>query len=300
MSTRKRQSLGAFVVCLVMATPALSTTRQAVSLMEIKTGLRVDTVRQEVVEPTSTFAPDCPAIYVSARLADAPPGTTVKAIFKYLGEGEVDIAEAQVTTEGTRFVSFNVTRPDSGWALGDYAVALHVDGRELARQAYSIASLDGVRRVEDANFGLAFDVPNAWQHRVSEDGDHLFEQSTGPGSLPLTLRVQYIIKAATAEQSLAAQAELAESQLASSPTVEKLFRETAPIAGQNAPYFIAAMRLAESEASEPPHGYALVLLEGVDHYYWISFDGPGRVYKDSFPLFESVLSSIHIGEPVGR
>jgi hypothetical protein len=294
-----RWSVSKVPQCLVLAASISAYAGQAVSLMEVKTGLSVDPVRQEVVEPASTFAPDTPAIYVSARLADAPPGTTVKAVFKYLGEGEVDVADAQVTTEGSRFVSFNVARPDGGWPVGDYAVALHVDGRELARQAYAVAPLEGVRRIEDSQFGLGFDVPVAWQHRVSDDGDHLFEQATGPGSLPLTLRVQYIIKAATAEKSLTAQAELAESQLASSATVEKLFRETAAIAGQQAPYFIAAMRVGQSDASEPPHGYTLVLLEGVDHYYWISFDGPGRVYKESFPLFESVLSSIRIGEPSG-
>ena len=69
------------------------------------------------------------------------------------------------------------------------------------------------------------------------------------------------------------------------------------MAGQNVPYFIAAMRLDDSEASEPPHGYALVLLEGFEHYYWVSFDGPGHVYKESFALFEEILSSIHIAEP---
>src|SRR3972149_1452038 len=95
----------------------------SVSTAKLSEEAMASTVNQETKAPVATvttFAPDAPAIYATAKLSDAPEGTKITATFHYLEGGDRQIAEDEVTAEGTRYVMFTLTPPTNGWPAGQY------------------------------------------------------------------------------------------------------------------------------------------------------------------------------------
>jgi len=96
------------------------------------------------VNPTNTFAPDSPQIWCSVKLSNAPEDTEVNSIWIYVG-GELEdvtdfeIDQFSVVTDGTRYISFSMNRPDNGWPRGDYELGLYVDGKESETLPFSVA-----------------------------------------------------------------------------------------------------------------------------------------------------------------
>lgn len=263
-------------------------------LSSVQTGRALDPVQQSIIDPTAHFSTSSPQIHVSAWLENAPDGTNVKAVFLYVEDGEIPIADAAVDAGGNRYVSFTLSRPQNGWAVGRYAVSLLLDGREVHQQSFTVSPPSGAVNFSDPEFGIGFDVPAAWTRSVTADGDYLFSAHPGTEQEGLRLRVQFVIKALNPGSSLLAQADKAENQLSSDSSVKRIFREKAEVAGQTAPYFIAALEGAGGARAGSGIGYTLVILEGPSYYYWISFHGPGPIYKAHHELFEAILGTIEI------
>jgi hypothetical protein len=103
----------------------------------------VDSETREPVEPTNVFSPDTPEIFCSVNLSNAPSDTEVSSEWIYV-KGELEdvsdylIDEVSITTDGTRYVSFSVTRPDNGWPTGDYKVVLYLDGNEKTSVTFKV------------------------------------------------------------------------------------------------------------------------------------------------------------------
>ena len=87
------------------------------------------------LDTTDVFDTDTPEIFCSVKLSNAPPDTEFKAEWIYV-EGELEdmsnylIDEWSTTTDGTRYISASITRPDNGWPRGDYKAVLYIDGKE--------------------------------------------------------------------------------------------------------------------------------------------------------------------------
>jgi hypothetical protein len=103
----------------------------------------VDSETREPVEPTNVFSPDTPEIFCSVNLSNAPSDTEVSSEWIYV-KGELEdvsdylIDKVSITTDGTRYVSFSVTRPDNGWPTGDYKVVLYLDGNEKTSVTFKV------------------------------------------------------------------------------------------------------------------------------------------------------------------
>ena len=103
----------------------------------------VDSETREPVEPTSVFSPDTPEIFCSVSLSNAPSDTEVSSEWIYV-EGEMEdasdylIDEVSIITDGTRYVSFSIPKPDSGWPTGDYKVVLYLDGTEKTSVTFKV------------------------------------------------------------------------------------------------------------------------------------------------------------------
>ncbi len=97
---------------------------------------------QDQFHATGVFAPGTPEIYCSAILSNAPPDTEIKAEWVYI-QGEADatnalITDSSVTADGTRYVYFSMTAPDTGWPRGNYKVVLYIDGKEQLSVPFSV------------------------------------------------------------------------------------------------------------------------------------------------------------------
>ena len=120
--------------------PAASTTP---SLSQATTCTSVNPQTGEPVEPTTSFAPDTPQIFGSAKLSNAPTGTEVSSEWIYV-QGEATgvvnylIDTWATSTEGTGYISFSITQPGTGWPTGDYKLVLYLDGEEAATVSFKV------------------------------------------------------------------------------------------------------------------------------------------------------------------
>jgi hypothetical protein len=95
-------------------------------------------VDQSTMKPlgiTDVFSPDAPDIYCSVKLSNAPEDTQVVGEWIYVGgdvEGLSDhkIADYSLKADGTKYLSFSLSRPDNGFPKGDYVCKLYLNGDE--------------------------------------------------------------------------------------------------------------------------------------------------------------------------
>ena len=114
--------------------PATSSTP---SLSQATTCKSVNPQTGEPIEASSTFTPDTPEIFASAKLSNAPAGTEIKSEWIYV-QGDLLIDTWSTSAEGTRYISLSITRPDNGWPTGDYKLVLYLDGEEAASVSFKV------------------------------------------------------------------------------------------------------------------------------------------------------------------
>lgn len=83
------------------------------------------------VNPTSVFTSSS-VIHAVVSIEDAPADTVFRSMWYVEDVGDAAapdtlISDTELTTDGTRFVDFNLT-PDSGWPPGIYRVEIFVNG----------------------------------------------------------------------------------------------------------------------------------------------------------------------------
>jgi hypothetical protein len=79
----------------------------------------------------SVFKPDTAALYVVATLVDVPEGTVVKAVWiaekTQVAPPNFVIDKAEMKGGGSYDqATFNLSKPNAGWPLGDYRVELYI------------------------------------------------------------------------------------------------------------------------------------------------------------------------------
>jgi hypothetical protein len=95
--------------------------------------ISVDLAKQRLGVATTTFSSDTRQIYARWRGARLREGAKVRAVWiaENIGEDfppDYKVDEATAITEGpVAHGAFTLSRPDDGWALGDYRVELYVD-----------------------------------------------------------------------------------------------------------------------------------------------------------------------------
>jgi hypothetical protein len=115
------------------------------SLSDAYTCNSIDSSTKAPVIKSSVFSTNDSVIYCSVKLSNAPSDTEVKAQWIYV-QGEVKdlnnyvINETPIKAEGTRYVSFSIEAPPSGWPKGDYLVKLFVDNQEKLTVNFKVSS----------------------------------------------------------------------------------------------------------------------------------------------------------------
>ena len=95
--------------------------------------ISVDLAKQRLGVATTTFSSDTPRIYARWRGDRLRKGAKVRAVWiaENIGEDfprDYKVDEATSITEGpVAHGAFTLSRPDDGWALGDYRVEFYVD-----------------------------------------------------------------------------------------------------------------------------------------------------------------------------
>lgn len=109
------------------------------SLSEPKIATAVDPKTQAPTQVVSRIPPTSGPIYATAKVASAPAGTKVKAVFYYLEGQRRQIAENQIELKEGAYVSFQLSPPAGGWPLGKYEVVYLLDGKQVQTAGFSVA-----------------------------------------------------------------------------------------------------------------------------------------------------------------
>ena len=95
------------------------------------------------INPTDTFQVDTPEIFCSVKLSNAPSDTEITSEWVYI-EGELEgydnhvIDTYTLVTDGDRYLTFSMERPDDGWPVGTYELVLYVDGKDETSVGFSV------------------------------------------------------------------------------------------------------------------------------------------------------------------
>lgn len=140
LATSLMRTVGAGVLFLGLAGCEAEFSISTARLSEGKMASAINPETKAPTAPASTFVSEAPAIYATAKLSNAPEGTKVKATFHYLESGERQIAEDEVQAGGSRYVAFTLSAPVTGWPAGQYETRFYLNGKEIQRQPFNIAS----------------------------------------------------------------------------------------------------------------------------------------------------------------
>jgi hypothetical protein len=134
-------SISIIVASLLLAI-SLTACNEGVTLSEATMCRSVDNDMRPV-DATDIFTTDTPEIFCSVKLSSAPSDTEVKAEWIYV-QGELEgvenhlIYDYSLTAEGTRYLSFSLTKPEAGWPKGEYKVVLYVNGTEKLNVPFTV------------------------------------------------------------------------------------------------------------------------------------------------------------------
>lgn len=102
----------------------------------------VDPQTKAPVDKTDVFSTDTPEIFCSVKLSNAPE-SKVTAKWIYVEGAAEDLKNHQIdeyslTTQGTGYISFSLTKPDKGFPKGTYLVKLLLDDKEKLSVPFTV------------------------------------------------------------------------------------------------------------------------------------------------------------------
>jgi hypothetical protein len=132
-------SLSLWPGCVKFQTPPSS--QGPVSLSEVTTASSVSPDGQPL-SAASIFLASTPAIYVTARVTNAPENTSITARWFYVKDeaGKAinkQLSEDSATAKGTKYVSFS-RQSGGAWGSGEYSVSLLVNGNEVTNVQFTV------------------------------------------------------------------------------------------------------------------------------------------------------------------
>lgn len=295
----------------------------AVSTASLSEAAMASAIDEQTMAPTSrasTFAPDARAIYATAKLSNAPADTKVKATFHYLEGGDRQIADDELSTGGTRSVSFTLSPPRDGWPAGQYETRFHLNGKEVLRLPFNVAPSAAaaraadwlgeeepvqapkpqtkaaapqaaMKRIKEDTFGITYEIPAAWAWRVNQNKDYVIEGPKGTEAYELSIILQFIAKSANPGSSATAQAQALVEQIKGAPNGVIKSADMLTMSGQEAPYFIATYTAANSAGVKTPFAHTQIVLDHDAYYYLISYSGPAPIYEKNLGVFEHLVAT---------
>jgi len=97
----------------------------------------------EAINPTTTFSPDVPIIYVVFRATQIQPGSRLKAVWNVVNVGAAapansQLAESSVVLPGPAPGNFRFRRGSEPWPVGGYKVDLYLNDQFVLSLPYKI------------------------------------------------------------------------------------------------------------------------------------------------------------------
>jgi serine/threonine protein kinase len=132
-----------------------------------------ESIKNDTMEPiniTDKYAPNAAKFFITAKLDNAPANTAVIFDWFYVESGDQKIDSANVTADGTRFISSNLTRGNNLWPAGKYEVRILVNGNQIVKVPYM---------VEGATQSTQNNPPQQTNQITGSDFIGSFKMSTG-------------------------------------------------------------------------------------------------------------------------
>lgn len=131
-------------LALILAGCEASFNLSAARLSDPAMSTAIDTTTKAPLEKATIFPADVKTLYATVQIKGAPADTGVKAVFHYLEGNKQQIAEDTVKTEGSRYVSFTLNPPETGWPVGRYEVEFLLNNEVKEKIGFSIVPAVGV------------------------------------------------------------------------------------------------------------------------------------------------------------
>ena len=135
-----RVSVSTLLVAMAVAGCEAQFSVSTAKLTEPNTAASIDAETKAPAALASTFAANVPAIYATAKLANAPDDTKIKATFHYLEGGDREIAGDEIEAGGSRYVAFTLSAPTAGWPPGQYEARFYLNGKEVHRKPFNVTA----------------------------------------------------------------------------------------------------------------------------------------------------------------
>lgn len=143
----------------------------------------------------------------------------------------------------------------------------------------------------DATFGVELELPAGWTYRLTPNKDYLFEGPQGTDAYELAIVLQFVSKAKAPGSSAEAQAEGLARQIRSAPDGKLVTSDTAAIAGQPAPYFVASYTAPDSRKVATAFAHTQIVMDHGAYYYLLSYSGPAPIYQKHLATFQHVVET---------
>ena len=311
---------GACAVSMAVCGCEMSCSFSSAGLSEAAVSAAVNPETQQPTQVKDAFASNAEKIFATAKVSYAPEGTKAKAVFYYLESGAHQINEAEVDVSGTRYVSFYLTPPVSGWPAGRYEVRYFLNGKEEARRNFTVEAApslpaaapsapqeqptrihepaaqtqaelgEGYKTVRAESLGVSFQAPRDWTWELTKRQDYMLSGPSGADSFEIAVVLQAVSKSPGG--SPREQIDKARQQFAQVPKASFVKEGTTQIAGVNAPFFIVRYQAADSAQRQVEFHHSQIVIEIKDFYLWLSYAAPTAIYRKYLPEFQRLVDTL--------
>ncbi|TAK13233.1 MAG: hypothetical protein EPO35_10550 [Acidobacteria bacterium] len=290
-------------IVLAAATLAGCEAQCSVSTAKLSEETMASAINPDTKAPVTkavTFAPDTGTIYATVKLSNAPEGTKVKATFHYLEGGDRQIFDYEMTSEGTRYIAFSLTRPTNGWPVGPYETRFLLNDKPGPKVPFNVApsaasaatpNATPTKLFRDEAFGFSLSAPDTWTYRVTPRKDYLFEGPKGTDAYETSVIIQFVRKSDNPGSSAKAQLDGLAAELARAPNGAIGKRGEVNVGGQSSPFFNATYNAKTSTGVVAPFTHTQIAVDHGDYYYLISYSGPTPAFEAHLPVFEGMVTS---------
>ncbi len=317
-----------FSLCLVgvilSATPGNSGffSRAKATLSEPAMTDRIDPETQAPLAARESFSPDTGMLYATIKLNDAPEKTAVRAVFFLSRDEELQIAEDTVVTDGTRYISFSLNPPASGWPPGRYRVVFFLDGKEKEHLLFTVdtpqvAQRDGAvapgpvnaaggdagedtpyKIFQDKKFGYSFELPRSWNYKIAANrGDYIFQGPENSKESEITIVIQMIDTRLGKVTDLKSQMLELVDQISQVPGAKIVKVDQTSVAGRQALFFIATYKAENGAGQKVSFGHTQLGLEHEPYFILVSYSAPRQIYQERLDIFQHMVDTFQLRPP---
>jgi hypothetical protein len=159
-----------------------------------------------------------------------------------------------------------------------------------AASAAAVAQELQFRTYQDVT-GFSCEFPSDWSFAEAKNYDRVFTSAGIPNA---TIIIQVIDRAVTKEKTAAAQLEALKDDFLNAPDGRILTEGAAPIAGQQAPYLIAAYTTADIAGSQRPFRHIQMAVTAPKVFLLMSYSAPDDIFDAHLRVFQNCSATLEV------